>query len=185
MSYLTETATLEYETSGSNGNYEYHLPHTKTIDLIGEEFAPKRSQNQQQPSVIVETIDSAETNGSSIVTPISTMSSQHLGPNVVYVNSTGGSGVPLQIQQIIQQAQQQVRFDKYWVYRYTRWVRTLDQTNKYLLLKMREPDNAACFFNLLGRLGRWVILAILGCYLSYQYNCNLKVEKFNTIKARN
>ena len=130
MSYLTETATLEYETSGSNGNYEYHLPHTKTIDLIGEEFAPKRSQNQQQPSVIVETIDSAETNGSSIVTPISTMSSQHLGPNVVYVNSTGGSGVPLQIQQIIQQAQQQVRFDKYWVYRYTRWVRTLDQTNK-------------------------------------------------------
>ena len=114
MSYLTETATLEYETSGSNGNYEYHLPHTKTIDLIGEEFAPKRSQNQQQPSVIVETIDSADTNGSSIVTPITTMSSQHLGPNVVYVNSTGGSGVPLQIQQIIQQAQQQVKFDEYW-----------------------------------------------------------------------
>ena len=57
MSYLTETATLEYETSGNNCNYEYHLPHTKTIDLIGEEFAPKRSQNQQQPSVIVETID--------------------------------------------------------------------------------------------------------------------------------
>ena len=155
MSYLTETATLEYETSGSNGNYEYHLPHTKTIDLIGEEFAPKRSQNQQQPSVIVETIDSAETNGSSIVTPISTMSSQHLGPNVVYVNSTGGSGVPLQIQQIIQQAQQQVRFDKYWVYRYARWVRSLDQTNKHLLPKMRETDNATyVFFNLLDRLGR-------------------------------
>ena len=33
MSYLTETATLEYETSGNNGStsYEYHLPHTKTI----------------------------------------------------------------------------------------------------------------------------------------------------------
>ena len=155
MSYLTETATLEYETSGSNGNYEYHLPHTKTIDLIGEEFAPKRSQNQQQPSVIVETIDSAETNGSSIVTPISTMSSQHLGPNVVYVNSTGGSGVPLQIQQIIQQAQQQVRFDKYWVYRYARWARSLDQTNEHLLPKMRETDNATyVFFNLLDRLGR-------------------------------
>ena len=38
MSYLTETATLEYDTSGNNGNYEYHLPHTKTIDLIGEEW---------------------------------------------------------------------------------------------------------------------------------------------------
>ena len=155
MSYLTETATLEYETSGSNGNYEYHLPHTKTIDLIGEEFAPKRSQNQQQPSVIVETIDSAETNGSSIVTPISTMSSQHLGPNVVYVNSTGGSGVPLQIQQIIQQAQQQVRFNKYWVHKYARWARSLDLTNKHLLPKMRETDNATyLFFNLLDRLGR-------------------------------
>ena len=47
MSYLTETATLEYETSGNNGNYEYHLPHTKTIDLIGEEFAPKRSQQRE------------------------------------------------------------------------------------------------------------------------------------------
>ena len=32
MSFLTED------------NYEYHhLPHTKTIDLIGEEFAPKRA----------------------------------------------------------------------------------------------------------------------------------------------
>ena len=108
MSYLTETATLEYDTSGNNGNYEYHLPHTKTIDLIGEEFAPKRSQ-QQQPSVIVETIDSGDTNGTSSVTPVSTMSSQQLGPNVVFVNSTGGSGVPLQVQQIIQQAQQQVK----------------------------------------------------------------------------
>lgn len=114
MSYLTETATLEYDTSGSNGNYDYHLPHTKTIDLIGEEFAPKRSQQQtQQPSVIVETIDSTEANGggqqaSSL--PITTMS-QHLGPNVVFVNTSGGSGVPLQVQQIIQQAQQQVISD--------------------------------------------------------------------------
>lgn len=111
MSYLTETATLEYDTSGNNGNYEYHLPHTKTIDLIGEEFAPKsRSANQQQqPSVIVETIDNSDqANGSDQVQlPVSTMS-QQLGPNVVFVNSSGGSGVPLQVQQIIQQAQQQV-----------------------------------------------------------------------------
>ena len=108
MSYLTETATLEYETSGNNGNYDYHLPHTKTIDLIGEEFAPKRSQ-QQQPSVIVETIDgdvnvSSATGASHNV--VTTMS-QQLGPNVVFVNTSGGSGVPLQVQQIIQQAQAQ------------------------------------------------------------------------------
>jgi len=109
MSYLTETATLEYDTSGTNhGTYDYHLPHTKTIDLIGEEFAPKRSQQQeQQPSVIVENINPSEPgtiNTSNL--PITTMS-QHLGPNVVFVNTSGGSGVPLQVQQIIQQAQQQ------------------------------------------------------------------------------
>ena len=34
--------------------------------------------------------------------------SQQLGPNVVFVNTSGSSGVPLQVQQIIQQAQQQV-----------------------------------------------------------------------------
>lgn len=112
MSYLTETATLEYDTSGSNGNYDYHLPHTKTIDLIGEEFAPKQrsATQQQQPSVIVETIDSTEANGQQASSlPITTMS-QQLGPNVVFVNTSGGGGVPLQVQQIIQQAQQQVRF---------------------------------------------------------------------------
>ena len=69
--------------------------------------------------------------------------------------------------------------------RYARWVWTLDQTNKHMLLKMRETDNATCFFNLLGRLCRWVILTILGCCLSYQFNCTLKVEKFNMIKVRN
>ena len=87
-------------------NFNFSFPFS--IDLIGEEFAPKRSQ-QQQPSVIVETIDSGDTNGTSSITPVSTMSSQQLGPNVVFVNSTGGSGVPLQVQQIIQQAQQQVK----------------------------------------------------------------------------
>ena len=117
MSYLTETATLEYDTSGTNhGSYDYHLPHTKTIDLIGEEFAPKpnRSQSQQQPeqvvqqpSVIVENINPSEPGTVNSSTPITTMS-QQLGPNVVFVNTSGGSGVPLQVQQIIQQAQQQV-----------------------------------------------------------------------------
>lgn len=121
MSYLSETATLEYETSGNNGStsYEYHLPHTKTIDLIGEEFAPKRSQQQpnhlsNQPSVIVEAIGGSAVSAdhhsvnsvADISVPVSTMS-QQLGPNVVFVNTSGSSGVPLQVQQIIQQAQQQ------------------------------------------------------------------------------
>ena len=120
MSYLSETATLEYETSGNNGStsYEYHLPHTKTIDLIGEEFAPKRSQQQpnhlsNQPSVIVEAIGGSAVSAdhhsvnsvADISVPVSTMS-QQLGPNVVFVNTSGSSGVPLQVQQIIQQAQQ-------------------------------------------------------------------------------
>ena len=86
-------------------------------DLIGEEFAPKRSQSQQ-PSVIVEAIGGSSdhiittTNSTAAdtVVPVSTMS-QQLGPNVVFVNTSGGSGgVPLQVQQIIQQAQQQVRY---------------------------------------------------------------------------
>ena len=47
MSYLAEvSANLDNEV------YDYHLPHTKTIDLIGEEFAPRKH------NVIVESIGS-------------------------------------------------------------------------------------------------------------------------------
>ena len=47
MSYLAEVSSnLENEV------YDYHLPHTKTIDLIGEEFAPRKH------NVIVESIGS-------------------------------------------------------------------------------------------------------------------------------
>jgi hypothetical protein len=47
MSYLAEvSANLDNEV------YDYHLPHTKTIDLIGEEFAPRKH------NVIVEGIGS-------------------------------------------------------------------------------------------------------------------------------
>eukprot|EP00096_Caligus_rogercresseyi_P012577 TRINITY_DN5310_c1_g3_i3.p1 TRINITY_DN5310_c1_g3~~TRINITY_DN5310_c1_g3_i3.p1 ORF type:complete len:924 (-),score=404.63 TRINITY_DN5310_c1_g3_i3:17-2788(-) len=58
MSFLTEVSSsggsssnLEYSPSsgpsGASGGgeapgYDYHLPHTKTIDLIGEEFAPRK-----------------------------------------------------------------------------------------------------------------------------------------------
>jgi hypothetical protein len=44
MSFLTEVqGGLDCGDAPGSTNYEYHLPHTKTIDLIGEEFAPKRS----------------------------------------------------------------------------------------------------------------------------------------------
>ena len=39
MSSFLAEVQMEYEQN--TGNYEYHLPHTKTIDLIGEEFAPR------------------------------------------------------------------------------------------------------------------------------------------------
>lgn len=45
MSFLTEaTATLDYDT------YDYSLPHTKTIDLIGEEFVKKESNCGESPN---------------------------------------------------------------------------------------------------------------------------------------
>jgi hypothetical protein len=99
MSYLSETATLEFDPNGSNNNgttssYDYHLPHTKTIDLIGEEFAPKSRSSTlgQGQAVVVENIGGIPTS---------------MGPNVVLVNTSGGSGgVPFHVQQILQQAQQ-------------------------------------------------------------------------------
>ena len=99
MSYLTETATLEFDPSGGPGNgstnsYDYNLPHTKTIDLIGEEFAPK-SRN-----VVVESIGGANNAAPNNSVPTS------LGPNVVLVNASNSGAVPLQI---IQQAPTQVR----------------------------------------------------------------------------
>lgn len=105
MSYLTETATLEFDPSGgvnNNPSYEYHLPHTKTIDLIGEEFAPKA----RPVSTSVVTVENIGANGIPI-------NAQGMPSNVVLVNSNGStistnsSGVPLQVQQILQQAQNQ------------------------------------------------------------------------------
>ena len=106
MSYLTETATFELDPhtghSGGNNNttsstgYDYHLPHTKTIDLIGEEFAPK----SRTGNVVVESIGVANPTGNGIPT-----SAHNLGPNVVLVNTSNSGPVPLQVQQILQQTQ--------------------------------------------------------------------------------
>ena len=110
MSYLTETATLEFgdPSGGVNNNptYEYHLPHTKTIDLIGEEFVSTKARPVSSSGVTVENIGA---NG----IPINAQG--QLG-NVVLVNSNGShsnitnssGGVPLHVQQILQQAQNQV-----------------------------------------------------------------------------
>lgn len=104
-SYLSDSAALEFDPSGGSnnnqGNYEYTLPHAKAIDLIGEEFVPKARTASGQ-SVVLEGI------------PMSTVSSSTLGHNVVFVNTSTGTftsnshGVPIQVQQIIQQAQNQV-----------------------------------------------------------------------------
>ena len=109
MSYLTETATFELDPhtghSGAGGNnnttattgYDYHLPHTKTIDLIGEEFAPK----SRAGNVVVESIGGANPTGNGLPTS----PSHNLGPNVVLVNTSNSGPVPLQVQQILQQTQ--------------------------------------------------------------------------------
>ena len=112
MSYLTETTTFELDPhtghSGGNNNttsstgYDYHLPHTKTIDLIGEEFAPK---SRNSGNVVVESIGGANLttgNGNGLGIPTS---SHNLGPNVVLVNTSNSGPVPLQVQQILQQTQ--------------------------------------------------------------------------------
>ena len=107
MSYLTETTTFELDPhSGNGGNnnttYDYSLPHTKTIDLIGEEFAPK---SRNSGNVVVESIGGANLttgNGNGLGIPTS---SHNLGPNVVLVNTSNSGPVPLQVQQILQQTQ--------------------------------------------------------------------------------
>ena len=103
MSYLAEVAAnLESEA------YDYHLPHTKTIDLIGEEFAPRKH------NVIVESLGSTTvtSNLSNSITSSSTGLTQNFGPNVVFVNANGTSSMPIQVQQLLQQAQQQVQYLK-------------------------------------------------------------------------
>ena len=97
MSYLAEVAAnLESEA------YDYHLPHTKTIDLIGEEFAPRKH------NVIVESLGSTTVTSNLSNSITSTGLSQNFGPNVVFVNANGTSSMPIQVQQLLQQAQQQV-----------------------------------------------------------------------------
>ena len=60
MSFLTEAAaTLEYET----GYNDYALPHSKTVDLIGEEFIKKEG------SQIASSVQSSESKMNSVSLP--------------------------------------------------------------------------------------------------------------------
>ena len=68
MSFLTEAAaTLEYET----GYTEYSLPHSKTVDLIGEEFIKKEGSQAQ-----------------TVHSPVSTMNSGGALPPLTYTTTT-------------------------------------------------------------------------------------------------
>lgn len=46
-------ANTTITTQTQSGAYEYHLPHTKTIDLIGEEFVPRNKNPSGTPNVVV------------------------------------------------------------------------------------------------------------------------------------
>ena len=113
MSYLTEAASLEFDpgsagagqnNNSSNSEFDYHLPHAKAIDLIGEEFVAKSRQSGS--NVVVESISSVS---SAVTSPIVSTSS-HLGPNVVLVNTSSHSGAMPLVQQILQ-AQTQVIYE--------------------------------------------------------------------------
>jgi len=74
MSYLAEVAAnLESEV------YDYHLPHTKTIDLIGEEFAPRKH------NVIVESLGSTTVSSNISNVTTSTGKQKILKWNVVQI----------------------------------------------------------------------------------------------------
>ena len=79
MSFMTEaTATLEYET------YDYSLPHSKTVDLIGEEFIKKEHGGIQASGGLIQLAQTA-----SMVqrTPISSSP-------MVFVSSTSQTSLP-------------------------------------------------------------------------------------------
>ena len=69
---------------------------------IGEEFAPRKH------NVIVESLGSTTVTSNISTTSSSSGLTQTFGPNVVFVNANGTSSMPIQVQQLLQQAQQQV-----------------------------------------------------------------------------
>ena len=85
MSFLTEAAaTLEYEPH----TYDYSLPHSKTVDLIGEEFIKKEGDEAAVTAVsTVSTVSASSTPPVSAPASVSTVSRMSLPP-LTYTTTT-------------------------------------------------------------------------------------------------
>ena len=85
MSFLTEAAaTLEYEPH----TYDYSLPHSKTVDLIGEEFIKKEGDEAAVTAVsAVSTVSASSTASVSAPASVSTVSRMSLPP-LTYTTTT-------------------------------------------------------------------------------------------------
>ena len=85
MSFLTEAAaTLEYEPH----TYDYSLPHSKTVDLIGEEFIKKEGDEAAVTAVsAVSTVSASSTPPVSAPASVSTVSRMSLPP-LTYTTTT-------------------------------------------------------------------------------------------------
>ena len=85
MSFLTEAAaTLEYEPH----TYDYSLPHSKTVDLIGEEFIKKEGDEAAVTAVsAVSTVSASSAPPVSAPASVSTVSRMSLPP-LTYTTTT-------------------------------------------------------------------------------------------------
>ena len=84
MSFLTEAAaTLEYET----GYNDYALPHSKTVDLIGEEFIKKEG------SQIASSVQSSESKMNSVSLPPLTYTTTTIPTISTQVSASEEAGV--------------------------------------------------------------------------------------------
>ena len=85
MSFLTEAAaTLEYEPH----TYDYSLPHSKTVDLIGEEFIKKEGDEAAVTTVsAVSTVSASSAPSVSVPASVSTVSRMSLPP-LTYTTTT-------------------------------------------------------------------------------------------------
>jgi hypothetical protein len=123
MSFLAEVSaeSLQFDsnvavTSGPSGagvataTYEYHLPHTKTLDLIGEEFAPRKTHHhisEAGPNVVVVSAMPTGVSGSLLpanLTPMVITSSAH-GDTVhhthIATTSAGGGATAIPLSTVI------------------------------------------------------------------------------------
>ncbi len=81
------------------GTYEYHLPHTKTIDLIGEEFAPRASGSiSAAASSSAAAAPGAKSSPNVVVVSAVPMSVSSLPPGVSAITSSTALPAGIQLQ---------------------------------------------------------------------------------------